>query len=195
MPSKASSYRRAPIRKKMLISADDYQRMGAAGIFEDKPPVELIAGEIYTMSPLSPSHNSHVDKIAEFFTIKLFGNAKIRNQGSIRLDEYSEPEPDITILRFDENFYHQNQATAKDVHLIIEVAIHTLATDRTIKCEQYAAADIPEYWIVAPEKGIIEVYQQPENGTYLKKKTYQIKDEWILAPFSLAVKGSDFLIP
>lgn len=194
MPSKASQYDREGIRKKMLISAEDYQRMGAAGIFADKPRVELIDGEIYTMSPFTPDHNGHVDKAAEFFTVNLFGKAIIRTQGSVRIDEYSEPEPDIAILRLSENFYSDKQATAKDVHLLIEVAVHTLETDRTIKKQKYAESNIPEYWIVIPKKGIVEVYRKPEDGTYLEKNTYKKTDEWLFEAFSLPIKGSNLLI-
>jgi len=180
---------------KMLISADDYQQMGAAGIFENKPKVELIDGEIYTRSPITSNHNSHVDKAAEFFTVKLFGKVKVRTQGSIRLDDYSEPEPDVTILRFDEHFYKKKPATASDVLLVIEVAVMTLKRDRTIKKKKYATSNIPEYWIIIPEKQIIEVYRNPEDGEYGEKSTYKITNNWTIEEFDLSVNGTDFLIP
>jgi len=194
MSSEAAQYHNETEYKKMLISADDYQRMGTIGIFEDKPRVELIDGEIYTMSPITPDHNSHVDKAAEFFTVKLFGKAKIRTQGSIRTDEYSEPEPDVTILHFDKNFYQKKQPTAKDVHLVIEVAVFTMATDRTLKKEKYATVGIPEYWIVFPKEQTIEVYRKPKDGDYLEKSTYEKQDEWVFETFDLTMKGSDLLI-
>jgi len=194
MSSKAAQYNNEAKLKKMLISANDYQRMGAIGIFEDKPRVELIDGEIYTISPITPNHNSHVDKTAEFFTIKLFGKAKIRTQGSIRTDEYSELEPDITVLRYDENFYNEKQPTAKDILLIIEVAVFTATSDRTIKKKKYASVGIPEYWITFPKEKTIEVFRKPKNEDYLEKSTYEKTDEWIFKTFDLAVQGSDFLI-
>lgn len=194
MGSKAAHPDRGERPQKMLLSADDFQRMGEAGIFTDKPRVELINGEIFTMSPFTPEHNSHVDKIAEFFTISLFGKARVRTQGSVRLDEFSEPEPDIAILRFDENYYQGKQVTAEDIFLLIEVSVNTLATDRKLKKEKYALAGIPEYWIVIPEKGMVESYQKPEDGAYREKKTYLKKDEWLFDAFNLLVKGSDLLI-
>ncbi|MCB0595031.1 MAG: Uma2 family endonuclease [Phaeodactylibacter sp.] len=194
MTSKPVQYKREGVRQKMLISAEDYQRMGAVGIFEGKPRVELIDGEIYAMSPLTPYHNSHVDKCAEFFTVKLFGKAKIRTQGSVRTDEYSEPEPDIAVLRYSENFYSDRQPAAADILLLLEVAVNSIETDRTTKKKKYAESGIPEYWIVIPKKDIVEVYRKPEDDTYLEKNTYNKADEWLFEAFNLPVKGSDLLI-
>jgi len=194
MSSGTALHSEEKVRKKLLISADDYQRMGAAGIFTDKPRVELIDGEIYTMSPLPPNHNAHVDKVAEFLTVELLGKAKVRTQGSIRLDDYSEPEPDLAILRFQQDFYNDRQPTANDIYLVIEVAVNSLETDRTVKLEKYAASAIPEYWIVIPEKKMIEVYRKPEDGIYLEKNTYQKTDEWRFLAFDLPMKGSNLLI-
>jgi Uma2 family endonuclease len=194
MPSKAAQIGPKRIRKKMLISAKDYQRMGAAGIFMDKPRVELIDGEIYTMSPFTPEHNAHVDKISRFFNKALFDEIIVRTQGSVRTDEYSEPEPDIAVLRYSEHFYSQEQVTAKDIHLLIEVTVNTLETDRVIKKKKYAEAGIQEYWIVIPPKGIIEVYKNVKDGSYLKENTYTKTEEWVFEAFGLSVKGSDLLI-
>ncbi|MCB0556860.1 MAG: Uma2 family endonuclease [Phaeodactylibacter sp.] len=194
MSSKTATYNQEGIRRKMLISVEDYQRMGAAGVFSDKPRVELIDGEIYAMSPFTPDHNGHVDKVSRFFNKALFDEILVRTQGSVRIDEYSEPEPDITILRFSENFYRDNQATAKDIYLIIEVAVHTLETDRTVKKRKYAEAHIPEYWIVIPSKEAVEVYRKPEDGDYLEKNTYHKGDEWLFEAFKLKLKGTDLLI-
>jgi len=180
--------------RKMRISAADYQRMGEAGIFADKPRVELIDGEIYTMSPISAEHNSHVAKAAAFFSIKLQGKAIVLPQGSVRIDDYTEPEPDISILRFREDYYNEMLAAPADIHLLIEVAVNTLETDRTVKLRKYAEAGIPEYWIVIPEKNAIEVYREPDEGTYREKATYKKGGNWQFAAFDLPVKGSDLLI-
>ena len=194
MPSKTAQVKQKGIRKKMLISAKDYQRMGAVGIFMDKPRVELIDGEIYTMSPFTPDHNAHVDKISRFFNKALFDEIIVRTQGSIRTDEYSEPEPDIAILRFNEHFYSHEQVTTKDIHLLIEVAVNTIETDRVIKKKKYAEAGIPEYWIAIPPKGIIEVYRNPKDGNYIEENIYTKTDEWSFKTFDLLIKGSDLLI-
>ena len=194
MPSKAVRFDKEMTPQKMRISAEVYQQMGAAGIFLNHPRVELIDGEIYTMTPLSPLHNSHVDKISRFFNKVLFDEVLVRTQGSIRTDAYSEPEPDVAILHLDKNFYSKRQVTSKDIHLIVEVAVLTVQNDRTVKLKKYASSGIPEYWIVIPKKKIVEVYRKPEDDTYLEKQTYRKKGEWIFEAFNLTVKGSDLLI-
>jgi len=181
--------------QKMLISADDYQRMGKAGIFDDKPRVELLDGEIYTMSPITPDHNGHVDKTSRFLNRVLYDYALIRTQGSIRTDEFSEPEPDITVLKFADDFYRKKQASKEDALIVIEVSVFTVKRDRTVKKKKYAKSGIPEYWIIIPQKSIIEVYKKPEDGNYSEKSTYRIEDVWKIEAFDLEVKGSDFLIP
>ncbi len=178
----------------MLISAEDYQRMGEAGIFADKPRVELIDGEILTMSPISNEHNSQVDKAAAFFSKHLVEKAIIRIQGSFRLDEFSEPQPDIAILHFQEDYYKSTFVTPEKIFLLIEVAVKTLEFDRFVKLEKYASAGIPEYWIIIPEKGFVEVYRQPEEGVYREKATYRKEDAWHLTAFDLPIKGTNLLI-
>ncbi|HMQ47011.1 MAG TPA: Uma2 family endonuclease [Saprospiraceae bacterium] len=192
MPIKQLAENTAP--QKLLLTVYDYHRMGAAGVFEKKSRVELINGEIYTMSPLSPSHNAHVDKISRFFHRALYDKALVRTQGSVQIDEYTEPEPDIVILQQCEDYYSSSQPSIADIHLVIEVAVNSLQTDRGIKKKQYARAAVPEYWIVIPQRRLIEVYKKPTEGEYQEKNTYHINDEWLFMPFHLRVKGQDLLL-
>ena len=194
MNSTSNAYEEKDFWEKFRISVEDYHRMGEIGIFDDQPRVELIDGEILMRSPISPYHNSHVDKVAQFFILKLNEKANIRTQGSVRLDHFSEPEPDITILKFREDFYRDQQPGPEDILLMIEVSLETLAKDRTLKLDKYARSGIPEYWIVIPEEAIVEVYRRPKDGEYQEKNTYTREDSWLFQPFDLEVKGSDLLI-
>ncbi|MBK8491795.1 MAG: Uma2 family endonuclease [Saprospirales bacterium] len=194
MNSTSNAYAQKDFCEKFRISVEDYHRMGEIGIFDHQPRVELIDGEILVRSPISPYHNSHVDKVAQFFFSRLTGKANIRTQGSVRLDNYSEPEPDISILKFRENFYSDRQPGPEDILLMVEVSLETLAKDRTLKLEKYARSGIPEYWIVIPEEEIVEVYRRPKDGAYQEKNTYGKGDTWQFKAFNLEVKGSDLLI-
>jgi Uma2 family endonuclease len=180
--------------KKMMISTVEYHQMGEAGVFKDKPRVELINGEIFIMSPLTPNHAAHTKKVDAFFSKNLGDKVLVGCQDPVKLNDFSEPEPDISILKSDENFYFAGHPAPSDIYLLIEVAVFTLKHDRTIKKKSYAESNIPEYWIVIPTKQIIEVYREPNNGKYIHKSTYQIDDTWTFEAFDLEVKGSDFLI-
>jgi Uma2 family endonuclease len=194
MATKTKPYPQQDFCEKFLLSVDDYHRMGEIGIFDDKPRVELIDGDILVRSPITPYHTSHVDKVGQFFILKLGEKVNVRSQGSVRLDKFSEPEPDIALLRRKENYYQDAHPAPEDIHLLIEVAVETVKKDRTLKLEKYARSGIPEYWIIIPKEGIIEVYRKPEGETYLEKSTFRKADEWRYEAFDLQVKGSDFLI-
>ncbi len=194
MPKALTPYPIEDTCQKFLLSVDDYLRMGEAGIFENKPRGELINGEILVRSPLSSYHSGNVDKISEFFTQHLSGKAKIRPQGAIRLDNYSEPEPDIAILKFRDDYYKHAHPSSKDVYLLVEVSIETLKKDRTIKLKKYAESNIPEYWIVIPKEEKVEVYRKPVEGAYLEKEVYGKEDQWKFEAFDLEIKGRDMLV-
>src|SRR4029453_11762108 len=81
--------------KRRLFTVDDYHRMGDAGILLEDDRVELIYGEIIAMSPIGNPHNAAVDRATKALVLAVGDNAIVRIQGSIRLNLYNEPQPDI----------------------------------------------------------------------------------------------------
>ena len=78
----------------------------------------------------------------------------------------SEPEPDLAVVEMAiEDILKAKPETAR---FVVEVAISSLALDRE-KGKIYAEAEIPEYWIVRPKDGLVEVYRQPQDGIYTEK--------------------------
>lgn len=71
------------------FSIDEYYRMAEAGILTENEPVELIDGEIVTMAPIGSRHAGSVDRLGALFHAKLSGNAIIRVQGPVRIDDYT----------------------------------------------------------------------------------------------------------
>jgi Uma2 family endonuclease len=90
-------------------------------------------------------------------------------QNSIRLPDYSEPQPDIVILKPREDFYEEKFPQAEDVLLLIEVADSSLKYDQTTKLSLYSEYGILEYWIANLERNILEIYRQPQGKSYLKR--------------------------
>ena len=79
-----------------------------------------------------------------------------------------EDEPDISILRDRADFYASGPAGPADVLLLVEVSDSSLAYDRGVKLPLYAAAGIPEVWILNLPDGWIERASEPSGARYLR---------------------------
>ncbi len=84
----------------------------------------------------------------------------------MRLSNYSEVQPDITLLRWRDDFYEAGHPTPPDVLLLIEVADSTLLFDRRVKMPIYARLGVVEAWLVNLEKDVIEVHREPSASGY-----------------------------
>ncbi len=150
---------------KHVFTVTDFERMAETGIISENDRVELIEGEIIEMSPIGSRHAACVDR----FTEKIVGlrlNVIVRVQSSIRLDDYSQPQPDLALLRRRDDFYSGSLPRPADVLLVIEVADTTLEYDRFVKLPVYARAGIPEAWLANLPADRIEMYAEPVGGTY-----------------------------
>jgi Uma2 family endonuclease len=151
------------------FDVEQYQQMGKAGIFHPESRLELIQGEIIPMTPIGLKHSVTINRTASFLYSKVQSSGVISIQNSIRLPDYSEPQPDIVILKPREDFYEEKFPQAEDVLLLIEVADSSLKYDRTTKLSLYSEYGILEYWIANLERNILEIYRQPQGKSYLKR--------------------------
>lgn len=151
---------------KHWFTVAEYERMGAAGIFSEDDRVELIEGEIVEMSPIGKRHAACVGRLTQTLILLLQSKAIIWVQNPIRLNDYSEPQPDVAILKPRADFYEQSLPTPADVLLVIEVSDTTLEFDRQIKLPLYARAGIPEVWLVNLIDEQIETYARPAGDAY-----------------------------
>ena len=157
---------------KRWITADEYERMGEAGIFPPDARLELIEGEIFEMSPIGNAHASCVDALALIFTELARRRFLVRVQNPIRLSDLSEPQPDISLLRWRDDFYRDAHPTPADVLLVVEVADTTLVADRKVKMPLYALSGIAEAWLVNIPEGRVEIYSDPAGGTYRRAEVF-----------------------
>ena len=154
--------------EKWVFHVDEYHKMSEAGILSEDDRVELIEGEIIKMSPIGSRHAACVKRLNALLNRRVGQAAIISVQDPIRLDDYSEPEPDIALLKFRDDFYSQSLPTADDVLLIIEVADTSVEYDRSVKLPLYARAGIPEVWLADLPGDGVEAYSEPVNGAYQK---------------------------
>jgi Uma2 family endonuclease len=154
--------------QKHYFNVDEYYRIAQAGVFSEDDRVELIEGEVVEMSLLGSTHQGCVDELSSLTTEKLAGSVIVRVQGPIHIDEYSEPQPDISLLKPRQDFYRRSHPTPSDVLLVIEVADTSIEYDRSVKLPLYARAGIPEAWLIVLPKDLIELHSEPKNGKYQK---------------------------
>lgn len=146
------------------FTVEQYQRMGEAGILGEDDRVELFAGEIVAMSPVGPLHVYIVALLAKFLEARIGSEVLLSIQSPIRLDDASEPEPDIVVLR--PRDYRAALPGPADVLLAIEVADSSRDYDRDAKLPRYAAAGIPESWLADLVAGRLERHSEPRDGLY-----------------------------
>lgn len=148
-----------------LFTAEEYHRMGEAGILHDDDRVELIEGEIVEMAPIGSRHFHAVTTFTHVLVKAVGERALVSIQGPLRLSERSEPQPDVVLLRRRAD-YRERGPHAEDALLVVEVADTTLGFDRGTKLPLYARAGIPEVWIVDIAGEAVEVYRRPGAGRY-----------------------------
>lgn len=145
-------------------SISDYHQMVVAGILKHRQ-VELLAGEIIEMAPETPLHYNIAKRDSRHLETLLQGKADVRFNGPITLAE-SEPEPDIAIVRLPESAYDSRHPYPEDIYWVVEVANTSLQKDLTLKAAIYAAAKIPEYWVLDLANQQLRVFRNPLEDTY-----------------------------
>ena len=143
----------------------EYHKLGEMGFFRPEERVELLSGNIINMSAKGTAHTSALGRTDRLLQ-NLFGNlAWVRMQDPIALDDNSEPEPDIALVRIDPFDYATHHPTPSEVYLIIEVADSSLTFDREIKAKAYARSGIADYWVLNVNERQLHVFREPaENG-------------------------------
>lgn len=149
------------------FTVDDYHKMIDIGILQEDDRVELLDGEIHRMSPLDPQHVAQVNRLNDLLNQLVGRQAIISVQNPVALDDRSEPEPDIALLRRRDDYYASSHPTAYDVLLLIEVANSSIVYDRTVKLPRYAAAGMCELWIVDMKRRTVELYADPSGDEYM----------------------------
>ena len=137
---------------------DEYYKMAEAGLFEGKH-VELIQGRVIEMSPVGSAHATGVSLVGDTLRRVTGEGFFTRWQMPLDLGVLSEPEPDIAMVTGTARDY----ATAhpKTAALIVEVSESSLDYDRTEKASLYAAAGIPEYWVLNLSGRQLEIRRDP----------------------------------
>ncbi len=157
------SSRESPIHR---IDVGTYHRMVASGALDGKR-IELLEGLLVEMSPKSVGHILVVNRLMRHFVASPALWVQVQDPIEAAFD--SEPEPDLVIGEH-EPFGEQ---LLRCPPLVIEVAVSSLRVDRGKKANLYAAADIPNYWLVDVPGRAVEVRTRPGQHGYERCETYR----------------------
>jgi Uma2 family endonuclease len=180
---------------------EEYMHLAETGFFEGKL-VELIEGQIRTMSPKGPRHEG----VAEFVRAALTAafasrNSYVRKEAPLILNSLNAPEPDAAVVVGGAGDYLIAHPTPDQVLLIVEVADSSRVVDLGLKARLYAAAGIDDYWVVCPAEGeVIVLRERVQQGAapgvwqYAARRTYRSPMTiQPLAPGALPVSVADLL--
>ena len=153
-----------PTRRRFTVA--EYYAMANAGILTENDRVELLDGDIINMPPIGDWHSASVNAFTNLMPPLLKGRAAVTIQNPAHLSDVSEPQPDVILAQWRDDFYGNGKPTPDDILLLIEVSDTTVDYDRGRKLSAYARAGIPEVWIVSRQDRRIEAYTSPSEEAY-----------------------------
>ena len=145
---------------------EQYHQMINAGILEGQK-VELLNGEIVEMPPEGEPHAYYNTATRDYLVRLLSGRAEVREGHPITIPvSRSEPEPDLAIVQPLGREYLTHHPYPENIYWLIEFSNSSLAKDLNPKAKVYAAALIPEYWVVNLKAMTLIVMREPLSGEY-----------------------------
>ncbi len=151
----------------------EYARMAEAGVLGEDDRLELIEGEIIELAPIGYGDAACVRRMTSLFSRLLGEGVQVSVQNPIDLDENTQPQPDLVLLRPRDDFYSTAHPTAADILLLVEVAETSGDYDRQIKVPLYAQRGIDEVWLVDLRQRRLIVYRDPAADSYRTAQIFQ----------------------
>ena len=121
----------------------------------------LIDGELFEMPAPGPLHTFCIQLLTRLFLALLGQSHSIRAQSSLTINEFSNPQPDLCLALGSDSHYRNAHPEPNAVALLIEVADTTLRFDLGPKSHLYAAAGIPDYWVLDINNRLLHVHRDP----------------------------------
>lgn len=148
------------------FTVDEFIRLAEVGILDSHDRIELLNGELIIMHAIGQRHAQAVTNLIADFGEQTRRRYMISAQNPVELEEYSAPQPDITLVPYSRRRTAKRHPNPSEVFLIIEVADSSLHYDRGDKMRAYAAVGIREFWILNLEDDQLEIHRQPEGTGY-----------------------------
>jgi Uma2 family endonuclease len=174
--------RKSGIRR-LRFTRRTYHRFARKQILRSDHRIELLDGVIYEPLTMSDSHWRVLNHLTTLFVKLSNGGWFATCRSPIILDDHSEPDPDIALVRGTISNYREHVPTAADTLIAIEVSDDTLRFDRGRRLRVYAEGGIPEYWLINLVEHVVQVRTDPRprsdesRGTYAVQRTYRADEK------------------
>lgn len=156
------------------FSRRDYYQMLEAGILTEHSRVELIEGEILALAAQNKKRAYCITRLTRLLLSRYGDGFHVRVQLPIVVDNYSEPEPDFSVVT-DAQLHSEDEHPSQAV-LLVEVADSSLAFDRIKKARLYGRAGFGEYWVVNLRERSLIVHTLPGESGFQNVVTYAETD-------------------
>ncbi len=147
-------------------TVEEYHQIGEASIFDANQRTELITGKIVLMTVKGIPHVFTLRLLASFLDKALDESAFVSTQEPVTLDDRSEPEPDLAVIKGTIFDYPDRHPRPEDVYLVVEIADSTLKKDCEVKDKLYARSNIADYWVVDVRNRQVHIFRNPTPTGY-----------------------------
>jgi Uma2 family endonuclease len=148
----------AALPRPLLWTVAEFHRVNASGVWKGRRPM-LIRGVILEQGPMNPPHATGVELASDALRTAFGAGWRVRVQLPLVVRADGDPMPDVAVVAGSPRDFAQSHPTT--AALVVEVSDTTLAVDSTEKAEDYAAAGVPEYWIVDLNGRRLHVLRDP----------------------------------
>ncbi len=148
-------------------TANEYRQMSELGILDANDRTELIEGQILVMAAKGTPHVLGLRLLAVALDTLLENQPFfVSTQDPIQLNDFSEPEPDLAIVRGTALDYADRHPDSNDLVLVVEVADSTLKYDCEVKDKLYAQSGIEDYWVLDVKDRKLHIFRNPTATGY-----------------------------
>lgn len=181
----------APIAVPLTVA--DFELLTESGALDRYHRTELIAGTIVAMNAQYSRHGFAKSRLSFRLSSAVQASSddlEVVSETSVSIPPINMPQPDIIVVAG----FNDGAIDVSRVRLAIEVSDSSLAFDRDVKTPIYAAAGIPEYWIVDVNAAEVHQLWAPAEGAYRERRTVPLAGPLASVTIAgLAVDGAGIL--
>lgn len=148
------------------LTREDLFAMMEAGVIEEGERTELIDGELFPMASEGEAHIDDVHDLSVAVRTALDGRFFVEARSPLSIQDATQVEPDLAVwptgIRAHDRFPDR-------VQLVAEISNTSLNKDLGDKAALYAAAGVPEYWVLDVVERRLWVHRGPDGQSWRER--------------------------